>query len=66
MQSTVKKAKAVKEELSNDARAAVTAVDAAVRLLPVIEVDLNSSEGFGLGGSETEPPNAGSKVPFSP
>jgi len=66
MQSTVKKGKTVKEELSNDALCAMAAVDAAVKLLPVIEVDLDSAEGFGLGGSETEPPNAGSKVPSDP
>lgn len=62
LQGSAKKGKAVKEELSSNAVAAIKAVDAAVKLLSEIEVDLDSSEAFGLGGSESEPPNVGSKV----
>ena len=63
MQATSAKKKAAKEELGPDVKAAIAAVDAAVKKLPNFEIDLMSEEGFAEGGgAEVEPPNPGSKV----
>ena len=55
--------KAGKQELPEDVKKAIAAVDAAAKKLPEIKIDLMAEENFGQGGgAEQEPANAGSKV----
>lgn len=62
-------ADAVQGGLSESARAAVAAVDAAVRKLPPAEelkFSIMEEGGFSAFGGDRAPSNPGSKVPFEP